>query len=97
MAILTKTRDSVCAGDDGDAPHEVSVKLDAELVDIPAFVRKESEGYLPSVDGVGHSWTAWLNGENVATITADDIIPLRDILKTRDQNDLYFEYHAASY
>jgi hypothetical protein len=55
------TRDSVCARDDCDAPHKRTIEA-FSLVDPEAFVREVSSGYLPSVAGVGHSWTCVLNG-----------------------------------
>ena len=42
------TRDSVCAGDDCDAPHEKTVEV-YSFVDSEAFAREISSGYLPSV------------------------------------------------
>ena len=49
-----------CAGDDCDAPHEKTVEV-YSFVDPEAFARGISSGYLPSVAGVGHSWTCLLN------------------------------------
>lgn len=53
------TRDSVCAGDDCEAPHEKTVEVHS-FVDPEMFAREISSGYLPSVAGVGHSWTCVL-------------------------------------
>jgi hypothetical protein len=66
------TRDSVCVGDDSDAPHEKTVEV-YSFVDPEAFARAISAGYLPSVAGVGHSWTCVLNGVRVAEVTSSGI------------------------
>src|SRR5437899_11111254 len=66
------TRDSVCAGDDCNAPHEKAVEV-YSLVDPEAFAREISSGYLPSVAGVGHTWTCDLNGVKIAEIAHSGI------------------------
>ena len=66
------TRDSVCAGDDCDAPHERRVEV-YSFVDPEAFVEQFWTGYLPSVNGIGHSWTVSLNGKAIALITTSKI------------------------
>ena len=48
-------RDSVCAGDDCES-HVKTVEV-YSFVDPEVFVRAVSSDYLPSVAGVGHSWT----------------------------------------
>ena len=49
------TRDSVCACDDCDAPHEVY-----SFVAPQAFVEQFWTGYLPSVNGIGHSLDSFI-------------------------------------
>ena len=56
---LTVTRDSVCAGDDCDAPHEKLLE-GYSFLDPAAFAGAVSHSYLPSVSGVGHTWTCTL-------------------------------------
>ncbi len=64
---IVLTRDSVCAGDDCDAPHDKKVEV-YSFVDPQSFARAISADYLPSIAGVGHSWTCVLNGVKVAEI-----------------------------
>ena len=66
------TRDSVCAADDCDAPHEKSMRVHS-FTDPEALAREASSGYLPSVAGVGHSWTCRLNDLKIAEIRTDGI------------------------
>lgn len=90
------TRDSVCAGDDCDAPHEKTVEV-FSFVDPEAFARAISSEYLPSVAGVGHSWTCMLNGVRMAEITADGIRSLvREILFSGN-NRVHFVYHSSTF
>jgi len=90
------TRDSVCAGDDVDAPHERSVEVQAST-DPVNFVGQCSTGYLASVAGVGHSWTAFLNGTPIAVIRVSCIEPLVLDLDFASENTLFFKYHSATY
>lgn len=52
------TRESVCAGDDGDAPHaeEIAVVDGAGIRDIIAIIAKS--GYLASIIGGEATWSA---------------------------------------
>lgn len=93
---VTLTRDSVCAGDDADAPHEETVEVRA-FNDPVEFLNQFSTGYLASVAGVGHSWTAVLNGRSIGTMFVDRIEPLIEYLDFMDKNALFFKYHSAKY
>lgn len=90
------TRDSVCAGDDADAPHERAVNVPA-LLDPAKLARILAEGYLASVAGVGHSWTCVLNGVKIAEITVSDIGALVRETSYSNENRAHFVYHSASY
>lgn len=90
------TRDSVCAGDDADAPHEKSVDVPS-FVDSEAFARAISNGYLPSVAGVGHSWTCTLNGVKIAEVTASGIRALVRESPISEENRAHFVYHSAQF
>ena len=90
------TRDSVCAGDDCDAPHEKSVEA-YSFLDPVAFVQAVSSGYLPSVAGVGHTWTCLLNGVPIAEIANSRIRPLVAVSPFSDVNRVHFQYHSATY
>src|SRR6266446_4947506 len=88
------TRDSVCAGDDCDAPHEKTVEA-YSFVDPEAFARAISANYLPSVAGVGHSWTCVLNGVSVAEVTSSGIRSLVRESSFLDENRAHFVYHSS--
>jgi hypothetical protein len=90
------TRDSVCAGDDCDAPHEKTVKVHS-FIDPGAFARALSTGYLPSVAGVGHAWTCTLNGAKIAEIRNSDIQFLVRECTFLEENRVHFIYHASRF
>lgn len=90
------TRDSVCAGDDGDAPHEKTIAM-YSLVDPEALARHASSGYLPRVAGVGHSWICVLNNIKIAVITTEGIQPLVREAEFNDSNRIHFSYESARY
>jgi hypothetical protein len=88
-------RDSVCAGDDCES-HEKTVEV-YSFVDPEAFAREISSGYLPSVAGVGHSWTCVLNGVRMAEVTSSGIRALVRESPFSDENRAHFVYHSATY
>jgi hypothetical protein len=90
------TRDSVCAGDDCDAPHEKTVSAHSFL-DPVALTSHVSSGYLPNVSGVGHSWDCVLNGKVVANISRDGVEPRVANLQYDTSNHIHFVYHSASF
>lgn len=90
------TRDSVCAGDDCDAPHEKNVEV-YSFVEPEAFVREVSSGYLPSVAGAGHSWTCELNDVKIAKIESSGIRPLVRESTFSEKNCVHFIYHSAQF
>jgi hypothetical protein len=90
------TRDSVCAGDDCGAPQDKKVEV-YSFVDPEAFVRAISADYLPSVAGVGHSWTCLLNGVKVAEIKVSGIRSLVRKNPFSEENRVHFVYHSASF
>ncbi len=89
------TRDSVCAGDDCDA-HEKTVEV-YSFVDPDAFVRAISADYLPSVAGVGHSWTCVLNGVKIAEIENSGIRVLVRESPFSEENRAHFVYHSSRF
>ncbi|HVU16117.1 MAG TPA: hypothetical protein VHD32_04295 [Candidatus Didemnitutus sp.] len=91
---VAMTRDSVCAGDDCDAPHEKKLEVHSFL-DPRAFVSAVSSGYLPAVAGVGHSWTCVLNGAKIAEIRVSSIQSLVREIEFSDDNHIHFVYHSA--
>ena len=88
-------RDSVCAGDDCES-HVKTVEV-YSFVDPEVFVRAVSSDYLPSVAGVGHSWTCVLNGVKVAEIGNSGIRVLVRESPFSEENRAHFIYHAARY
>lgn len=91
---VVMTRDSVCAGDDCDAPHEKKMEVQSFL-NPEAFSKAASSGYLPSVAGVGHSWTCVLNGVEIAEIRDAGIRALVRQTEFADENCVHFVYHSA--
>ena len=93
---VAMTRESVCAGDDCDAPHHKELELPSFL-DPEAFARAVSADYLPSVAGYGHSWTCMLNGRKIAVIGTSRIEKLVAETPFDDDNKVHFVYHSATY
>jgi len=92
--LIDLTRDSVCAGDDCDAPHEKKVEV-YSFLDPVTFASEVSSGYLPSVAGVGHTWTCTLNGQKIAKIKFESIEALVKEILFDAENRVHFTYHAA--
>ena len=92
---LAMTRDSVCAGDDCDAPHDKVLEIPSFL-DPEAFARAISTEYLPSVAGSGHTWTCVLNGLKIAVIGTSGIESLVTETSFEDDNKVRFIYHSAT-
>jgi hypothetical protein len=90
------TRDSVCAGDDCEAPHEKTVSVHS-FVDPTALVSHLASGYLPTVSGIGHTWDCLLNGILIATVSVGGISPHVAEVIFGENNDVHFAYHAATY
>ena len=88
-------RDSVCAGDDCES-HEKTVEV-YSFVDPEAFAREISSGYLPSVAGVGHSWTCVLNGVRMAEVTTSSIRALVRESPFSEENRAHFVYHSSTF
>jgi hypothetical protein len=94
--LVVLTRDSVCAGDDCDAPHEKTVEV-YSFVDPDAFTRAIAAGYLPSVAGQGHSWTCVLNGVRIAEVTTSGIRALVRENPFSQENRAHFLYHSSQF
>ena len=94
--LVVLTRDSVCAGDDCDAPHERKLEV-YSFTEPEAFARAVSSGYLPSVAGVGHSWTCVLNGVKIAEIGNSGVRVLVRESPFSAENRVHFIYHAARF
>jgi hypothetical protein len=94
--LVALTRDSVSAGDDCDAPHEKTIEVHSFL-DPEAFANATSSGYLPSVAGIGHSWTCVLNGVKTAEIAVRGIRVLVRETPFAEANHVHFVYHRAAF
>lgn len=90
------TRDSVCAADDCDAPHEKTIKVHS-FIDPEALASETASGYLPNVAGVGHSWICVLNDIKIAEIKTTGIQPLVRETTYDEKNRIHFVYKPASY
>ena len=90
------TRDSVCAGDDCDAPHEKETET-YSFTDPAAFAQSLASIYLPSVAGVGHSWICRLNGIKIAEITTSEVRALIRETTFSEINEVHFTYISAAY
>jgi hypothetical protein len=88
-------RDSVCAGDDCES-HKKTVEV-YSFVDPEVFAREVSSGYLPSVAGVGHTWTCELNGVKIAEISHSGIRALVRESPFSEENRAHFIYHSARF
>ena len=96
MVKIELTRDSVAAGDDCDAPHERTVVIEP-AENNNELVEQLIRGYLPSVNGVGHSWTVILNGDPIATVRVTGIEALTSNVRLVEVNSVHFHYHSATY
>ena len=93
---LRVTRDSVCAGDDCDAPHEKIVEMPS-FTDPQAFANYLSTSYIPCVAGVGHTWDCLLNGIVLGTISTKEFHPKAREVQYANENHVHFRYHSATY
>jgi hypothetical protein len=73
--LIKVERDSVCMGDDVDAPHSYSFKLplDASLSDV--FKHLAGKRYMASVAGRNHSWEAIIGKKSLAKFLANNQEP----------------------
>lgn len=93
---VTVTRESVCADDDCDAPHERQIEAYSFLYPA-AFAQAVSQDYLPLIAGVGHTWTCVLNDVRIAEVGSSGIRPLVRTTPFAEMNHVHFVYHAATY
>ena len=91
------TRDSVCMADDmQDHTKTLNIELQS---DVPTTIYNIAKGYLPTVAGQGHSWSCFLNDENVAVI-AGNCVKITTLINTpnlKNESKLYFKYHSATF
>ena len=75
MILINVERDSVCMGDDVDAPHAYKFNLAEEATLSELFSHLEKKRYLVGVAGKKHSWDAMVNGKKVAHFTSNNQAP----------------------
>ena len=93
---VTVTRDSVCAADDCNAPHEKTVRM-LSFLDPIAFIRELLVSYsLPGISGGEATWTCHFNGKKIAVIAQQWASPrsLISEMTFLEKNKMHFEYHA---
>lgn len=90
------TRDSVCAADDYDAPHQKIIRLYSFINPIE-LAKESSSGYLPSVAGTGHVWVCKLNDKEIAKITYNKIEGSVKAIEYKKSNRIHFMYKSARY
>ena len=93
---ITLKRESVCAGDDCDAPHEKRIEINS-FIDPEVLATETASSYLPNVSGVGHSWVCKLNGKEIARITKDGVQPKVREVEYQEENEIYFSYISSRY
>lgn len=94
--LFRLTRDSVCMGDDCDAPHEKTLE-NFSFTDVESFIDVVAKGYLPSVAGIGHTWDCLLNGIHVGTVSHYGIKTRVTQITYLEENLVHFKYNSATY
>jgi len=94
--IIRLTRDSVCAADDFDTPHEKNLKINSFL-DPTILVSNIYTNYLPSVNGYGHSWDCILNEQIIAVISVKGIEAKVFEITYQENNVMHFKYNSSTY
>jgi hypothetical protein len=93
---VSLTRDSVCASDDCDAPHQKEIEV-YSFTDPEALANATAYGYLPSVAGVGHRWICRLNGTKIAELSSSGTKSLIREATFAEKNEVHFTYVSADY
>ena len=75
MIQINVERDSVCMGDDVDAPHAYKFEISEEATLTDIFSLLEKKRYLAGVAGRNHSWDAVVNGKKVAHFKGNNQAP----------------------
>ncbi len=88
MISFLLSRDSVCAADDCDAPHERKIKINS-FVDPVDLARESSSGYLPNA--AGYPWICELNDIRIAEINEAGIQPLVKSISFKENNRIHFK------
>jgi hypothetical protein len=94
--LIKLTRDSVCAADDADAPHEKNISIPV-LSDTNSFVTHLASGFLPKISGEGHTWDCILDNKIITKISISGIENEIDQIIFSTNNHVHFKYHSANY
>ena len=93
---LKLTRDSVCMSDDIDAPHE-KIIIQPSFTDTIAFINNIKTGYLPNINGVGHTWNCILNGTLIGIVSSTEITPKIKEINYQEENSIHFKYNSSKF
>jgi hypothetical protein len=66
---LSITRDSVCAADDCDAPHQRTLSVDTTSTSQQLIASIIEQNYLPIVQGGKATWIVGLDGKTIGVVT----------------------------
>ena len=92
------TRDSVCAGDDVEAPNEKHVEIHS-FTEPEAFIQAVTHAYgMPLIQGGRAAWTVHLNGNKIGVVAQEWNSPRASVreLHFEESNHVFLRYHAQS-
>ena len=72
MLRVKLTRDSVCMGDDSDAPHFLQLELPETSTIQDLVDAVDAHSYLAKVSGFDHQWILLVNNEEVSRLKGND-------------------------
>ena len=94
--IFNLTRDSVCMGDDVNAPHTKILSLSNYKISEHS-IGEICWNYLPNVAGVGHSWECHINNILIALIRVEKIEIITDEIFLNENNEMFFKYNSSKF
>jgi len=102
--VVKVERDSVCMGDDCDAPHSYSFNVSSNSTLSEVFNHLERKKYLASVAGQNHSWEAIIENRSVALFKGNSKYPeptaaLSKQVSSYANNsilNIWFKYNSAT-
>jgi hypothetical protein len=94
--IFNLTRDSVCIGDDVNAPHTEILKLSNYKISEQS-IGEICLNYLPNVAGVGHFWECYINNMLIAIIRVGKIEIITDKIFLNENNEMFFKYNPSKF
>jgi len=95
MPFVTVTRDSVCAGDDVDAPHRQRIWV-SETTDPETLLQTVLTGYpLPCIAGGKATWVCKVDGTPIGVVAQQWSRPVVHARQTAlGITTVHFTYHA---